>query len=114
MNGPSYWCSAPGADSAWLIANLDARYKLKKVVVDWAYDQCCEAYKLWVSTLEGAVPHDGTWVLVDSQTPSRSMEVPTNGQACLLYTSDAADEEDSVDLGGRRIIKKKKIRVRWE
>eukprot|EP00658_Telonema_sp_P-2_P070426 TRINITY_DN59944_c0_g1_i1.p1 TRINITY_DN59944_c0_g1~~TRINITY_DN59944_c0_g1_i1.p1 ORF type:complete len:399 (+),score=98.59 TRINITY_DN59944_c0_g1_i1:132-1328(+) len=28
--------------------------------------------------------------------------------ACLLYTSDAADEEDSVDLGGRRIIKKKK------
>src|SRR5664279_6515731 len=23
--------------------------------------------------------------------------------ACLLYTSDAADEEDSVDLGGRRI-----------
>ena len=26
--------------------------------------------------------------------------------ACLLYTSDAADEEDSVDLGGRRIIKK--------
>eukprot|EP00658_Telonema_sp_P-2_P067630 TRINITY_DN56556_c0_g1_i1.p1 TRINITY_DN56556_c0_g1~~TRINITY_DN56556_c0_g1_i1.p1 ORF type:complete len:173 (+),score=23.45 TRINITY_DN56556_c0_g1_i1:246-764(+) len=30
-------------------------------------------------------------------------ELPT----CLLYTSDAADEEDSVDLGGRRIIKKK-------
>ena len=27
--------------------------------------------------------------------------------SCLLYTSDAADEEDSVDLGGRRIIKKK-------
>ena len=26
--------------------------------------------------------------------------------SCLLYTSDAADEEDSVDLGGRRIIKK--------
>ena len=27
---------------------------------------------------------------------------------CLLYTSDAADEEDSVDLCGRRILKKKK------
>ena len=27
---------------------------------------------------------------------------------CLLYTSDAADEEDSVALGGRRIMKKKK------
>ena len=31
------------------------------------------------------------------------------GYACLLYTSDAADERSSVDLGGRRIIKKKNI-----
>ena len=30
-------------------------------------------------------------------------------QSCLLYTSDAADERSSVDLGGRRIIKKKNI-----
>ena len=30
------------------------------------------------------------------------------GSTCLLYTSDAADERSSVDLGGRRIIKKKK------
>ena len=29
------------------------------------------------------------------------------GYVCLLYTSDAADERSSVDLGGRRIIKKK-------
>ena len=29
------------------------------------------------------------------------------GTYCLLYTSDAADELDGVDLGGRRIIKKK-------
>src|SRR5678810_696269 len=29
-------------------------------------------------------------------------------KSCLLYTSDAADERSSVDLGGRRIIKKKK------
>ena len=29
---------------------------------------------------------------------------------CLLYTSDAADERSSVDLGGRRIIKKKQQR----
>ena len=28
-------------------------------------------------------------------------------RVCLLYTSDAADERSSVDLGGRRIIKKK-------
>ena len=31
--------------------------------------------------------------------------------SCLLYTSDAADERSSVDLGGRRIIKKKKDRT---
>ena len=29
-------------------------------------------------------------------------------KTCLLYTSDAADERSSVDLGGRRIIKKKR------
>ena len=29
-------------------------------------------------------------------------------KGCLLYTSDAADERSSVDLGGRRIIKKNK------
>ena len=33
---------------------------------------------------------------------------PKEGITCLLYTSDAADERSSVDLGGRRIIKKKK------
>ena len=30
-------------------------------------------------------------------------------QICLLYTSDAADDLLCVDLGGRRLIKKKKI-----
>ena len=29
------------------------------------------------------------------------------GSICPLYTSDAADERSSVDLGGRRIIQKK-------
>mgnify|MGYP003381695047 CR=1 FL=1 len=33
--------------------------------------------------------------------------VSTQRKNCLLYTSDAADERSSVDLGGRRIIKKK-------
>eukprot|EP00658_Telonema_sp_P-2_P039826 TRINITY_DN2845_c0_g1_i1.p1 TRINITY_DN2845_c0_g1~~TRINITY_DN2845_c0_g1_i1.p1 ORF type:complete len:117 (-),score=28.54 TRINITY_DN2845_c0_g1_i1:55-405(-) len=37
-----------------------------------------------------------------------NIHYPHNTKNCLLYTSDAADEEDSVDLGGRRIIKKKK------
>src|SRR5665648_79262 len=36
---------------------------------------------------------------------SRCIRVLIHVNTCLLYTSDAADEEDSVDLGGRRIIK---------
>ena len=34
-------------------------------------------------------------------------EARERDKLCLLYTSDAADERSSVDLGGRRIIKKK-------
>ena len=34
--------------------------------------------------------------------------VSSDYRICLLYTSDAADERSSVDLGGRRIIKNKK------
>ncbi|MCY7430041.1 hypothetical protein LKL54_15585, partial [Listeria monocytogenes ATCC 19115] len=33
--------------------------------------------------------------------------------ACLLYTSDAADELDGVDLGGCRNIKKKKKKNKY-
>ena len=32
---------------------------------------------------------------------------PNTPNTCLLYTSDAADDTPCVDLGGRRIIKKK-------
>ena len=42
-----------------------------------------------------------------------SMHIQGGGTSasCLLYTSDAADERSSVDLGGRRIIKKKHPRA---
>ena len=39
----------------------------------------------------------------DGEISRRKQNVP-----CLLYTSDAADERSSVDLGGRGIFKKKK------
>eukprot|EP00828_Plagiopyla_frontata_P004859 TRINITY_DN11855_c0_g1_i2.p2 TRINITY_DN11855_c0_g1~~TRINITY_DN11855_c0_g1_i2.p2 ORF type:complete len:218 (-),score=17.92 TRINITY_DN11855_c0_g1_i2:12-665(-) len=35
----------------------------------------------------------------------------SKNDSCLLYTSDAADEEDSVKLGGSRIYKKKKKEI---
>src|SRR5678815_4135889 len=40
-----------------------------------------------------------------AQFSPRSLEDPATGEqfhVCLLYTSDAADERSSVDLGGRR------------
>ena len=51
----------------------------------------------------------GTCSFVDQAVPEGLVGVthPHDG-FCLLYTSDAADERSSVDLGGRRIIKKKK------
>ena len=53
-----------------------------------------------------------TWLFARLDRPDRALEQPQRGlyhrHGCLLYTSDAADERSSVDLGGRRIIKKKK------
>src|SRR5680860_1922347 len=46
----------------------------------------------------------GRLIVVDGEEAD-SGESPTS--ACLLYTSDAADDLLCVDLGGRRIIKKK-------
>src|SRR5678815_5541498 len=41
----------------------------------------------------------------DAQRRSTNRGNHTKPFCCLLYTSDAADERSSVDLGGRRIIK---------
>ena len=43
-----------------------------------------------------------------STPPTYEVAEIINLQACLLYTSDAADDLLCVDLGGRRYIKKKK------
>src|SRR5450756_3165838 len=40
--------------------------------------------------------------------PMTGLSDTERAQTCLLYTSDAADDLLCVDLGGRRIIKKKK------
>ena len=44
----------------------------------------------------------------DAEEEEAGEGVEADVEICLLYTSDAADERSSVDLGGRRIIKKKK------
>ena len=35
-------------------------------------------------------------------------DTPDQVKSCLLYTSDAADERSSVDIGGRRLLQKQK------
>ena len=49
-------------------------------------------------------------VLLPAQSAERVAAelAPLVTEVCLLYTSDAADDLPCVDLGGRRIIKKKK------
>ena len=58
----------------------------------------------------GGQPGDGPVMTTDGDSgPTRTLLTgrhPRIGR-CLLYTSDAADERSSVDLGGRRLIKKK-------
>ena len=46
-------------------------------------------------------------VLISSGHQSPGLDQRLGLGLCLLYTSDAADERSSVDLGGRRFIKKK-------
>ena len=47
---------------------------------------------------------------VDRRFAGAAVRTGVRAFPCLLYTSDAADERSSVDLGGRRIIKKKNCR----
>ena len=53
--------------------------------------------------------------MLDAQTGGilKQVAVGSLPWGCLLYTSDAADERSSVDLGGRRIIKKKTAQEYW-
>src|SRR5665648_1240275 len=54
----------------------------------------------------GVVVYIIAWIIVPQkpeQVSDDKFDKREESKDCLLYTSDAADEEDSVDLGGRRI-----------
>ena len=53
--------------------------------------------------------YEGVRLFRNDMTTGHWLKVRLKSKNCLLYTSDAADERSSVDLGGRRIIKKKKL-----
>src|SRR5678816_819392 len=54
---------------------------------------------MWTTHYHG--DHVGSLLALAKQVPI--MHFYDHGKTCLLYTSDAADERSSVDLGGRRI-----------
>ena len=55
---------------------------------------------------------DGLCIEREPAEGSGDVGVAVGVQGCLLYTSDAADERSSVDLGGRRILKKKQKQIK--
>ena len=66
-----------------------------------------DVYKrqVWAERIELLTPYQVTsTVMASTGNPATKF---MHCLPCLLYTSDAADERSSVDLGGRRIIKKK-------
>src|SRR5665648_1255399 len=106
----------PGWSSQFLISTFNTSGKFSAIRYEWVGEKGtdefgCKAWALEKSTgerLEGSTvtidisKKEGWYAKNGSKWPTMSEQI------CLLYTSDAADEEDSVDLGGRRIIKKKK------
>eukprot|EP00658_Telonema_sp_P-2_P067749 TRINITY_DN56687_c0_g1_i1.p3 TRINITY_DN56687_c0_g1~~TRINITY_DN56687_c0_g1_i1.p3 ORF type:complete len:171 (-),score=49.99 TRINITY_DN56687_c0_g1_i1:89-601(-) len=83
---------------------------------DWGgYCRRMEVDKQWgdhLTLLTASMQFQVEILLISSSETDWGCVLECSGlwELCLLYTSDAADEEDSVDLGGRRIIKKKKKR----
>src|SRR5678816_170086 len=107
------------------MANQNIRIRLKAFdhrLIDTSAKEIVETAKRTGATVKGPVPlptkMEKFTLLVsphgdkdardqyELRTHKRVMDIlnPTD-KTCLLYTSDAADERSSVDLGGRRIIK---------
>src|SRR5678810_1021578 len=69
-------------------------------------DPACDGTKTYTFTYTLCDNTTKTWVYTYTIS-APTVTMPADGSStCLLYTSDAADERSSVDLGGRRIIKK--------
>ena len=88
--------AASGKLVAQLVAQLDT---------DEAFSNSLKNVPVLIAILRDGGEQIGSLFILAPQTPDK-------GSVCLLYTSDAADERSSVDLGGRRIIKKKNTKTK--
>ena len=66
-----------------------------------------DVYKRQVLNNANCVQHAITATSIANLTADDLLNLTDKLVGCLLYTSDAADDIPCVDLGGRRIIKKK-------
>ena len=86
------------------------RDRFTDLVLGWLYSTGGPAGGLLVIAFFGLVTA-AAWLVAAGIGPA-IWPVRLFACTCLLYTSDAADERSSVDLGGRRIITKKKQKKR--
>ena len=72
------------------------------------YATIANYWKKWIGESQGLQQTYAVNKKLDYEAPFQK-RLPQNSpyKTCLLYTSDAADDQHCVDLGGRRIIKKK-------
>src|SRR5665809_84853 len=102
------------ADYAWLEPLLGAIASEAPHLADGTYDRfrSLVAHRLQAedaAETEAQAPLAKPASRHKQISDDRPDEAPEhNGALCLLYTSDAADDLLCVDLGGRRIIQKKK------
>src|SRR5678815_3926668 len=100
----------------WITLRSRTTKHPSSVMLTYAFSFSSSTGKIFTSVMSMAAPRCGEHPLGIGQKSSTTAypaceqtEVHhADPSVCLLYTSDAADERSSVDLGGRRIIKKKK------
>eukprot|EP00831_Metopus_contortus_P040556 TRINITY_DN31785_c0_g1_i1.p2 TRINITY_DN31785_c0_g1~~TRINITY_DN31785_c0_g1_i1.p2 ORF type:complete len:109 (-),score=15.11 TRINITY_DN31785_c0_g1_i1:14-340(-) len=90
---------------AALLAKMSDRGQFKGCIVDgpFALDNAISLEAAKHKGVKGEVAGQADILMLPNIETGNVMY-----KTCLLYTSDAADDTPCVDLGGRRIIKKKK------
>src|SRR5678815_5446157 len=99
---PCSHCAFFSASKPSALASMIAFHLLRSIAneVDCAALQRSSASSVsMTSPAEGGADQPFCGAEISTSTPASRMSTHT----CLLYTSDAADERSSVDLGGRRI-----------
>src|SRR5450756_3190556 len=91
----------PNSPNRAMLPTLDRSMRVADPISDMARNMPAEATNAIVMS-----PFVYTIKMEDNVSPFTAAYV--RNRSCLLYTSDAADDLLCVDLGGRRIIKKKK------